>query len=34
MIQGKPQPSERIGAIDELRGLALVMVVLSYVGLV
>jgi len=34
MIQGKPQASERIGAIDELRGLALVMVVLSHVGLV
>ena len=34
MIQGKPQPGERIGVIDELRGLALVMVVLSHVGLV
>lgn len=34
MIQGKPQPSGRIGVIDELRGLALVMVVLSHVGLV
>jgi len=34
MGQGKPRPSERIGVIDELRGLALVMVVLSHVGLV
>jgi peptidoglycan/LPS O-acetylase OafA/YrhL len=34
MIEGKPQPNERIGVIDELRGLALVMVVLSHVGLV
>lgn len=34
MIQGKPQPIERIGAIDELRGLALVLVVLSHAGLV
>jgi len=34
MIRGKPQPGERIGVIDELRGLALVMVVLSHVGLV
>ena len=34
MNQGKPQPGERIGVIDELRGLALVMVVLSHVGLV
>jgi uncharacterized membrane protein len=34
MIEGKPQPGERIGTIDELRGLALVMVVLSHVGLV
>ncbi|MGA9600220.1 MAG: acyltransferase family protein [Methylocystis sp.] len=34
MIQGKLQPGERIGVIDELRGLALVMVVLSHVGLV
>src|SRR5208283_222119 len=33
MIQGKLQPGERIGVIDELRGLALVMVVLSHVGL-
>jgi peptidoglycan/LPS O-acetylase OafA/YrhL len=34
MIQGRPQPGERIGIIDELRGLALIMVVLSHVGLV
>lgn len=34
MIQGERKASERIGAIDELRGLALVMVVLSHVGLV
>ena len=34
MIQRKPQPGERIGVIDELRGLALIMVVLSHVGLV
>ena len=34
MNQGRPQPGERIGVIDELRGLALVMVVLSHVGLV
>lgn len=34
MIKGKTQPGERIGVIDELRGPALVMVVLSHVGLV
>ncbi len=34
MIQGELHASERIGAIDELRGLALIMVVLSHVGLV
>ena len=34
MIQSKTKTSERIGAIDELRGLALVLVMLSHVGLV
>jgi peptidoglycan/LPS O-acetylase OafA/YrhL len=34
MIEGRPQLAERIGVVDELRGLALVMVVFSHVGLV
>ena len=34
MIQRKTKTSRRIGAIDELRGLALVLVMLSHVGLV
>ena len=34
MIQSKAKAIERIGAIDELRGLALVLVILSHVGLV
>ena len=34
MIQGKTKTSGRIGAIDELRGLAIVLVMLSHVGLV
>lgn len=34
MIQSKTKTIERIGAIDELRGLALVLVMLSHVGLV
>ena len=34
MIQAEPQASERIGAIDELRGLAVGLVVLSHAGLV
>jgi peptidoglycan/LPS O-acetylase OafA/YrhL len=34
MIQSKTKESRRIGAIDELRGLALVLVMLSHVGLV
>lgn len=34
MIQSKTKATKRIGAIDELRGLALVLVMLSHVGLV
>jgi len=34
MIEGRPQLAERIGVVDELRGLALIMVVFSHVGLI